>query len=208
MSVVVTKPMLPTSVLETFEGIFLDAWIGHKARSVSDGREFVKFEGDPDLRGQTSRKVLDLNGIELEHFLELGAEANTPLSNLIVEVLRTSDASDGIFPDWDKIDISALFEEVSNRSGSRIRVEDFLFSLVSRHHREISYLETRREGIGTLVTANGIETFPNIAKLEKRRAEFLASEGTVVPTQDDDDSYWAWMAVTDAITAVFSALGR
>lgn len=205
-----TSPMIPASALETFEGYILSALIGHRSLTVADGRQFVWFQGDSDFYNTKSPAILDLNIVDLEHLMELGSAANTPLSTLIVETLRDFDAEDGIFPSWDKIDLVALFKKMREdvTSIGAVQVEDLLFSFVSSHQEAIPYLEMRGTDGGVLITADGIERFTNNASLKTRQKELTASLGAAEADDDYDTSFWTFVNVTNGISAVVSAMAR
>lgn len=205
--------MLPASVLDTFEGVFLNSWIGHRTRDVPGRGTLIWFEGITELAAAVRPPFIDLEKVGLDRLLELGGEANTPISRLILDVIREALGNADIFPSWNRLDLAALFKEIDDRlipsRGYSIQPEDFLHSLVARHQDEMPVLEADTGRVFSLVMPDRVETFPTAEMRDSRRDGYLAFKGVSTHKEaDGDSSYWAFTAISDAVSSVFMAIGR
>lgn len=173
MTIVTTSP-LPEWVLDTFEGKFLQAWLGS---AESDG--MVVFEGDTENEDEEDIILLEMNDAEVAKLAALAEMAGTEVCNKIARLLKDPKGTEIVNEFYGKIDISAVRYEagLTDSEGGLLMVDPdhLLHSLASRFPEEIPFVETTWGAGGTFITAAGIEWFKKRKDLEARKSEFAAA---------------------------------
>lgn len=203
---------LPEWVLDTFEGRFLDAWIG----CVPHGGDHVRFSGNTDLRQNGFDTVLKLHDIGLADLVVLCEESNTPLANLAVRLLTDRKTLAAMFSNQDEINLRVFVAWAGDlgQGGPHrpITVEDFLFSLVSRYPDDMPFIETADAQGAKLITPLGIEPIQNPKAMRRRKSELGSSQTPSSQTPGDEHDYWnktsIAVEVLEIVASVTRILGR
>jgi hypothetical protein len=176
----ITVSPLPKWVLDTFEGKFLEAWLGSHATG-----DLVEIAGDTESEDEEDIILLDMTPAEVKEFAQLAEDAGTPICKDIARLLKDPEGTEIMNGFFGKIDIAAIRMEVvlKNKKGENLVMDPdhLLHSLVSRFPEEIPYVETTWERGGTFITPEGVEWFNRKAPLEARKAEFLAASASPAP---------------------------
>jgi hypothetical protein len=176
----ITVSPLPKWVLGTFEGKFLEAWLGSHSKG-----DLVEISGDTENEDDEDIILLDMTPAEVKELALLAEEAGTPLCKDIARLLKDPEGTDILNGFYKKIDITAIRMEVElkDEKGNNLMLDPdhLLHSLVSRFPAEIPYVETSWERGGTFITPSGVEWFKKKAPLDARRAEFLAASASAAP---------------------------
>lgn len=170
----ITVSPLPKWVLDTFEGKFLEAWLGSHTKG-----DLVEISGDTENEDNEDIILLEMTPAEVKEFAVLAEEAGTPLCKDIARLLKDPAGTEIMNGFFGKIDITAIRMEVElkDEKGQNLMMDPdhLLHSLVSRFPEEIPYVETTWERGGTFITPAGVEWFNKKAPLESRKVEFLAA---------------------------------
>jgi hypothetical protein len=159
MTDIVVSPILPRWVLDTFEGKFIEAWIG----SRSKGGDFVEFDGDTEADDDENIILLEMSPSEVKELALLAEDAGTPICKQIARLLSDPEGTNVMNEYFGKIDISVIRCEVDikDKDGKfrMLEVDDLLHSLVSRFPEQIPYAEVTWARGAAFITPSGIEWF-------------------------------------------------
>lgn len=176
----ITVSPLPKWVLETFEGKFLQAWLGYYAKG-----DLVEFSGVTENEDDEDIMLLEMTPDEVKELALMAEEAGTPICKEVARLLNDPVGTDIMNGFYKKIDITAIRMEVvlKDEKGRNVMLDPdhIIHSLVSRFPEQIPYVETSWSRGASFITPAGIENFRRDVLLASRREEYLASMASAAP---------------------------